>query len=962
MPSNQQTLFVRLALQSREFTSGMRSSAKRINALSGNVGDLSKRMINLKNVAVAAFAGWGVSKVADSFLEAAKEAEGFRVRLNTLLGSVQEGGRMFQEMSEFASQVPYQYREIMQAATSLSGVMRGGVDEVKRWMPMITDLAAVTGLTLQETTGQIIRMYSAGAAAADMFRERGVLAMMGFQAGVSYSAEETRKMMFQAWEAADSQFRGVTNELAKTWSGTMSMFQDLWFQFRNMVMDSGPFLVMKEQAQALLAYINKLKSEGKLEEWAVAIAKAFINSMRTVVGAIQLVHEAYKALQWGFAQLIAWLIDKAADFYQILYDISHKISVELSRPYAQITHELRRQEQIWKEVARGTAEDFDALNKKFDKLIAGLDKATTSFKTMGTEGEKAIKKIRRETENLTKSKAWKEMASNAKKMHEANLKALEVAKEKEVLIEIETLEKKKKENEKTLKKQEEDYKRFLENIHDQTADVFYDIFSGQLNSFGDFLSRMKDYFLRFLAELAAAAIAKPIVVPIVGSLLGGLGFGGLGGTAMAAAGLGGTGGALGGIGGLGSLGGLIPGVSGFLSTPMWTSATATGYMAPGTSAAMYGMAPSWGAALGAAGLAGLGYSTLGPMFGLPQGKYSGLTAGLGGGLGYVGGSAAGAALGGTLGSAVPIVGTIIGALLGGVLGSLGGAEYPPMTYTMEDINNYLRSGRAGGMVTGPGAPWNETGVWYHPVVQAYIDTRNAVVTEFKTQMDTFTQSLAPEIADIFGESFRNIDFSYALSGRKSAQNLQSDVEAFATNYVDYLNNQVANAMQQATVASQTIEQIRASAAGYAASWTQFEMAMMTGQLAPVQSAGTFGRYYSELLAGARAGGPAEYQALLQYASGTYLPFMKAYGPSDYATTFGGVMGTLGGMATTKESEYETMKQAVIDGIIAGLSGATVEIDGEVVGQVVVNQVASGNVTNETGMSIYNQIFSGDWGV
>jgi len=103
MPSNQQTLFVRLALQSREFTSGMRSSAKRINALSGNVGDLSKRMINLKNVAVAAFAGWGVSKVADSFLEAAKEAEGFRVRLNTLLGSVQEGGRMFQEMSEFAS-------------------------------------------------------------------------------------------------------------------------------------------------------------------------------------------------------------------------------------------------------------------------------------------------------------------------------------------------------------------------------------------------------------------------------------------------------------------------------------------------------------------------------------------------------------------------------------------------------------------------------------------------------------------------------------------------------------------------------------------------------------------------------------------------------------------------------------------------------------------------------------------
>ena len=135
--------------------------------------------------AVTALAGGlGLIYLSSSFLEAARESEGFRVRLNATLGSVEEGGRLFQEMSDYAASVPFQYNEIMSAATSLSGVMKGGVDEIKQWMPMIGDLAAVSGLTIEETTSQIVRMYSAGAGAADLFRERGVLAMMGFEAGV----------------------------------------------------------------------------------------------------------------------------------------------------------------------------------------------------------------------------------------------------------------------------------------------------------------------------------------------------------------------------------------------------------------------------------------------------------------------------------------------------------------------------------------------------------------------------------------------------------------------------------------------------------------------------------------------------------------------------------------------------------------------------------------------------------
>ncbi len=209
----------------------------------------SKALTKLKNTVFSlqsAIGGLAVGMLAKSFINAASTSEQFAVRLKVLLGSVEEGNRLFQQMGEYASKVPFQYENIMKSATQLAGVMRGGVDEINKWMPLIGDLAAASGLSIEQTTSQVIRMYSAGAAAADLFRERGILAMLGFQAGVSYSAEETRKKMMEAWEKADSQFRGATAELAKTWEGLLSMLSDKWFQFRNLIMDAGVYDALKE--------------------------------------------------------------------------------------------------------------------------------------------------------------------------------------------------------------------------------------------------------------------------------------------------------------------------------------------------------------------------------------------------------------------------------------------------------------------------------------------------------------------------------------------------------------------------------------------------------------------------------------------------------------------------------------------------------------------------------------------
>ena len=178
------------------------------------------------------------------------------------------------------------------------------------------------------------------------------------------------------------------------------------------------------------------------------------------------------------------------------------------------------------------------------------------------------------------------------------------------------------------KERQRSYEQMLENIQNETADVFYDIFSGTIEGWDDLLDRMKDYFFRALAEMAAQAITKPIIVPIIQSITGGM--------------LGGKEGADG-VLSIPSLGS----ISGMLKTPRsWLGGASIG------TTTGYGV------------LGSMGYSTLGEWLGLPQSEYSAIAAGIGGALGSFLIPGVGTALGTTIGAG-------LGGILGGLLGGRG---------------------------------------------------------------------------------------------------------------------------------------------------------------------------------------------------------------------------------------------------------------------------------------------------
>lgn len=302
--------------------------------------------------------------------------------------------------------------------------------------------------------------------------------------------------------------------------------------------------------------------------------------------------------------------------------------------------------------------------------------------------------------------------------------------------------------------------KMMEGIQDLTADAFYDIFRGVGDGWSGLWSSMKEWALKTLSEIAAQAILKPIIVPIVSALTGGASTAFAGGSGLFGSGSGSGSGGL----DLGSLLTNIPGGSILDAIP--GAGSLTGFLGtnlPGTGVALSGLPTvgglSIGGALGLGGLGGLGYSMLGGLVGLPQNKYSGITSSLGGALGAWGGSAlagsaAGAMFGASAGSILPGIGTVVGAIIGGLASKLFGGEKPSSPKVGFGNQTYAWGDLSGSLVSYTGHGGKDA------QAEAFTESLSSIITATQTPIENLVKTLAPGKMDALKGSNINL-------GRKS---------------------------------------------------------------------------------------------------------------------------------------------------------------------------------------------------
>lgn len=237
------------------------------NVTKGSVIGLAARFAPLAAglVAVtAAFKGVGAA------VGAARKIEDIGVVMNNIVGSAEGGAIALQKIRDVAQELPFDFEQIAGATPALATVSKT-INDLEENTRLAADIAAVTGLSFEDSASQIQRAFSGGAGAADMFREKGVLAMAGFQAGATYSIDETRKKLKEFGESVE----GAANDLNQTLSGAISQTGDRMFSFKAAMGGA-----ITPELTAFLTMLTKVFDDNKetIESFAKSVGDGVVNA------------------------------------------------------------------------------------------------------------------------------------------------------------------------------------------------------------------------------------------------------------------------------------------------------------------------------------------------------------------------------------------------------------------------------------------------------------------------------------------------------------------------------------------------------------------------------------------------------------------------------------------------------------------------------------------------------------
>jgi len=277
-------------------------SQQALNKVQSNLSKVKGAVFNLRN----AFIGLGAGLVIKSIINTGIQIENLGVQLKALFGSAQAGQKALDQVKKFAETTPFELENIQQGVTALATVTKSAEEAGVSF----DELLKITGNTAVQLGGdfalasqQIQRAFSAGIGSADLFRDRAVTAMAGFQAGAKYSVNDTIKTMAKAF-GTGGEFGNLTEELSRTLSGTISNLQDALFRFRESIA-SGFFYQLKKQLGGLKVFITD--NEESIRKFGVEIGENVAVGIVKLSNGIKTLAENFRELELAMGTILVVL-------------------------------------------------------------------------------------------------------------------------------------------------------------------------------------------------------------------------------------------------------------------------------------------------------------------------------------------------------------------------------------------------------------------------------------------------------------------------------------------------------------------------------------------------------------------------------------------------------------------------------------------------------------------------------
>jgi len=280
-------------------------SKQALTGVQKSLSRLKGSIFNLRN----AFIGLGAGIVLKGIISAGMQIEELGVQLEALFGSAKKGKQALDAVTKFAKTTPFELSNIQQGVTALATV----AEKAESLGISFEELLKITGNTAVQLGGdfalasqQIQRSFSAGIGSADLFRDRAVTAMAGFEAGVKVSVDESIKGLQKAF-GTGGKFGELTNKLANTLKGTISNLKDALFTIQTEVA-AGFFDELKEQ----LGNLKKLTEQNDVairrfsKNMGENLAKAMLKVVQVgkdLIPTLQKIGRILKSIADGFLAL-----------------------------------------------------------------------------------------------------------------------------------------------------------------------------------------------------------------------------------------------------------------------------------------------------------------------------------------------------------------------------------------------------------------------------------------------------------------------------------------------------------------------------------------------------------------------------------------------------------------------------------------------------------------------------------
>ena len=246
-----------------------------------SVSSLKNTILAAGSAIAGAFAVREIGQFVASTVDAARSVQDLGITLEVLYGDAQLAAEALDAVEKSAAKLPISLQQIQAGVPSLA-LVEDQFGSLERAIEFTAGVASSFGMSFQEAAVNVQRALSAGIGAADLFRDRGVKAFLGFQEGAEYTAEETRDKFLESFD----EIVAGNEKAAKSLTGQFSMVSDAAFQFKREVGEA-----FGETLQVVLADALDLFAANREEILAIAraIGTTLATGLKVVVENLRLI-------------------------------------------------------------------------------------------------------------------------------------------------------------------------------------------------------------------------------------------------------------------------------------------------------------------------------------------------------------------------------------------------------------------------------------------------------------------------------------------------------------------------------------------------------------------------------------------------------------------------------------------------------------------------------------------------